>query len=396
MPTRAPIDIAILGGGCAGLSLGRELVRTNSELRATILEPRSHYQNDRTWCFWERPSHPLSALVSASWPAWRFSHGGDVLTHDGNDLLSYQCIRSDDFYADACAVIDASDTVELRTGVRVHGYQSASNGVRIQTTHGPVHARYVVDTRPPSASQLQGVRMFQLFEGVEVRTEKATFDCHTAGLMEDMSTESGAFEFSYVLPLGPTRALIEATRFAPVSRRHDVMHEALGRRLRDRVASSFDIIRRERGVIPMGRVVRSETNDPRVILAGTRGGAVRASTGYALLRIDRWARACVRSLQDGKGPIEHPAPPWWQARMDDLFLNVLTSHVGRAPEIFMAMARHVPPAAFVRFLSDRAGFGDIARVVAALPTGLFLDAALRDALPRPSYGAAGSSFNESN
>ena len=70
------LDLAIVGGGCAGLSLACELERQqdrHSKLSVMIIEPRLVHQHDRTWCFWARKLGADKALVAHSWPAWRFS-----------------------------------------------------------------------------------------------------------------------------------------------------------------------------------------------------------------------------------------------------------------------------------------------------------------------------------
>jgi len=46
------LDLLILGGGCAGLSLGDRLAEQPSRPGGTmIIEARQAYVNDRTWCF---------------------------------------------------------------------------------------------------------------------------------------------------------------------------------------------------------------------------------------------------------------------------------------------------------------------------------------------------------
>ncbi|MFQ3248021.1 MAG: lycopene beta-cyclase, partial [Arenicella sp.] len=41
------VDVAILGGGCAGLSLAVRLASSNFLVK--VIEPREDYVDDRTW-----------------------------------------------------------------------------------------------------------------------------------------------------------------------------------------------------------------------------------------------------------------------------------------------------------------------------------------------------------
>ncbi len=48
------VDLLILGGGCAGLSLASRLAEFGKDApKVLIIEQRESYTNDRTWCFWD-------------------------------------------------------------------------------------------------------------------------------------------------------------------------------------------------------------------------------------------------------------------------------------------------------------------------------------------------------
>jgi len=83
-------------------------------------------------------------------------------------------------------------------------------------------------------------------------------------------------------------------------------------------------------------------------------------------------------------PVGHPPEPVWRAAMDRVFLTALHRKPAAGDGFFMALARHVPPGALVRFMSDAATPLDLMRVITALPPGPFL-AALPAAAPgRPA------------
>ena len=56
------------------------------------------------------------------------------------------------------------------------------------------------------------------------------------------------------------------------------------------------------------------------------------------------------------------------------FRHLVETHPERTPEFFFRLASLVPGPAFVRFMSDQAGWADNARIIAALPPGPFLGA----------------------
>ena len=70
-------DIAILGSGCAGLSLACALVeRGLGGRRLIVVEPRQQFVRDRTWCNWQVESHPFDEAVAHSWRRWTVRHRG--------------------------------------------------------------------------------------------------------------------------------------------------------------------------------------------------------------------------------------------------------------------------------------------------------------------------------
>ena len=67
-----PYPLAIIGGGCAGLSLVSELIRMGYDAPILVIEPRTTYKHDRTWCFWTTDEHQHTDLVSKRWSSWQF------------------------------------------------------------------------------------------------------------------------------------------------------------------------------------------------------------------------------------------------------------------------------------------------------------------------------------
>lgn len=368
-------DVVILGGGCAGLSLARDLARLPAAPKTLVLESREAYEDDRTWCFWTpHGEHPLSHLVSRRWRSWRFSTGQRSALHAAAGETRYQCVRANDFYDDARAAIDAAPHVTLRLGASVQGVHPRAHAAEVHTRGGPVRARWVVDTRPPRVDANAGT-LRQVFRGAEVRTAHPVFEPDVVGLMQNMSVDEHGFRFTYVLPFSRTHGLIEETRFTDTAPPPGRLAADLASTMEAAGVSDPAVVRTEAGTIPMTTALPSPaaSDSGPLVRAGTAGGAVRPSSGYAFLRINAWAAHCARRLAAGQAPCAHPADPPWRRAADRLFLRVIQRRPEVAPSAFQAMGEQLAAETFVRFMSDQGRLMDLAGMAMALPKRPFIE-----------------------
>lgn len=379
---RTDLDLLILGGGCAGLSLGLRLAEAAGHCRRVkVIEARPDYVNDRSWCFWRLGPHRFEPLVKQSWSRVAVRSASRSVSIDCA-RTPYQLLEAGTFYDHARQVIADSDTVRLATGVSVLGSPVAvAGGWRVETSQGVLTAARVIDTRPPRPPRHGGSTLWQSFLGQEVVCEQPVFDATCVELMDFTDAVPGAVAFTYVLPLAPNRALIETTLFDPkphspseLARRHQQTVQRLCGDAPTRV------VRTEAGILPMGM---AHDPDARTVLgrgylrAGLMSGAARPATGYAFQRIQRWADACGEALRCGQVPRGHLPDPWLTRAMDRLFLQVLRSEPERGAELFLRLFGGTDMRRIVRFLSDRGTVSDHAAIAAALPAGLFLRQLLR-------------------
>jgi lycopene beta-cyclase len=384
MPAMVDYDLAIIGAGCAGLSLGARLAEQAPDLRVVLIDPRADYHDDRTFCFWSDGSAALDNLASARWPAWRFSQAGGATHVHTAPGIAYVMVRGADFYADARTRLSGTN-VDLRLNTRATRLEETERGVLIHLNGAnALKARHVVDTRPDRAAP---ALLHQVFLGLEIETDIDQFDPGVAGVMDGLTGAQDAVSFLYTLPLTPRRALVEWTRFAIRPTAPDTLRADLDAALTRNGVGRFTIMRQEGGVLPMGAVASPYSNSARIVKAGAGGGAVRAATGYAFQRIQRWADICAAQLAQGRGPTGHPREPVWRSAMDEVFLKALRADPQAGAGYFMSLARRMPADALVRFMSDTAGPADLARVVTALPPGPFLSALT--AAPHRSADAIG-------
>lgn len=369
-------ELVIMGGGCAGLSLARQLAILEKHGHAipetTILEPREEYLHDRTWCFWQPAHVPVDTRIAHEWERWSFSErGGSRILHEGGSWR-YRCLPSDRFYREATSWIQGSSQIRLKTAVPVF---SAAKGDgedhRIETPEGPLKAGMVVDTRPPSTRGKP--LLLQQFIGVEVKTAVPMQDPGCVGLMENMQQDEHGFLFHYVLPYSESKCLLEVTRFTADKVPWERMEEDLGRARQACDLSNAGESRRERGIIPMGLPAQNLSTGPTWAVAGTRGGAIRPATGYGFQRIAAWAESCARSLVEDGCVLSQPSFPRSIRWMDDLFLRLLRRKPELAPQLFMRFAGRLSPGQSVRFLSNKPNLYDKWRVVRSLPAQPFLE-----------------------
>lgn len=378
MPALPPetdvVDLVILGAGCAGLSLAARLASGDGDLRVVLVDPRTTFADDRSWSFWQHDHHPLRDIVAHEWSGWTYADlAGRSATHRVPGM-TYQYIRGVDFYRWALAEIAGDDRIALRLGVAAQELSSitlrdGTPGVRVTTDEGALLARRVVDTRPRRTAAL----LYQCFSGVEVDHGGAlATEADAVGLMTRMRSDADGLGFVYVLPLSPTRALVEWTRFSPVPLAESVVVAERDAELAEMGLAGATVVREEGGILPMGRMPAPDETIPGVVLAGNAGGALRDASGYAFLRIQQWARRCAGALARGEDPAPHPAEPWVRRQMDRIFLQALRAHPERTADYFMAMARGVAPHRLLRFLTDRATAGDLASIIVSLPLLPFL------------------------
>ena len=116
-------------------------------------------------------------------------------------------------------------------------------------------------------------------------------------------------------------------------------------------------------------------DSPRVIALGTAAGALRASTGYGFIGIQRQARACAQHIaRYGELPTRVASPKPITRWADALLLQRLTDKPGCAPGLFARLFDRAQPDALVRFLSESASWSDLTAVLPSAPAGAMLSA----------------------
>jgi lycopene beta-cyclase len=368
-------DLIILGGGCAGLSLGMNLANYGEACpRTIILEGRHHYANDRTWCFWGGFGSDSEKLASHRWESFSITTSKDRVARNCEEN-PYLMVASEDFYRQAQEVIAQSPRIKLKMDNTVSGEVLKKEGRwHVETPTGVYAALMIVDTRPQvSRADDSQPLLWQSFLGEEMITEQDLFDPGCVELMDFSESSAGRILFLYVLPFSKRKALVEATVFGPEPLKKEDLEDSFGLLVKKRLHGfPYSPGRREHGILPMGVPLKKQQKDPGYIRAGLMAGAARPSSGYAFQRIWRWSKECAIALTMGCPPLSHPEDPPIIRSMDTLFLHVLCSRPELAPDLFFSLFSKVEPARVARFMSEHASFSDCIAIMASLPPAPFL------------------------
>ena len=374
-------DIVIAGAGCAGLSLAVHLIeRGIGERRATLIDPRTGFGRDRTWSAFRVMRHPFERAVTHRWPEWTVRAAGHAITR-GSARHPYEHIPSDAFYRIALERIEGSENVALELGTRVEHVEDRGDHVAVRTDRGELRARIVLDSRPPRFDEApparNEVRLLQGFVGWRVRSEAPVFDPGVCTLMDFAAPRDDAVRFVYVLPFSEHDALVEDTCFAAQPFTEDEHERGIVRWLEERGIEDYEVIERERGVLPMTTERFDPAPSPRVLRIGLAGGLARPSTGYAFLAIQRQSRELAERLAQVEAPAPAPARAARTLFLDRVFLSYLARAPAEGPDLFVRMFEHVPPDVLARFLSEASSPADDLRLMRALPALPFAAEALR-------------------
>ncbi len=374
------VDFAVVGGGCAGLSLAVALAERGvlRRKKLLILEPRSTYQRDRTFCYWRMHPHPFEEAVSHRWCRWDVRAEGTV-AHGGWEHAPYEHIPADRFYAFARERLGRECNVELRLNAQVNRLEAGSGHVVLHTSLGEVRAAHVFDSRPSQQKPL----LWQHFRGLHIQAGLPVFNPDVVTLMDfDVDQAKGA-HFMYVLPFSRTEALVESTFVTPKVHERSVYEAAIVRYLRERhQLSEWETLHEERGQIPLYRRL-SMRPLPNVTRIGAAGGAIKPSTGYAFLSIQRAASAIAERLSRGKAPSQPSPRPRWAGMMDQTLLELFLKHPAEIPPLMYKLFADVPSKQLICFLSDQGRLRDAARVMNSAPRLQMSSHALRALLLAP-------------
>lgn len=386
-------DVAIVGGGGAGLSLvlaiERAAGRAGSRAPSVVLvDPVRRSASDRTWCWWTRDDRTawFDDLLTGAWSS--VTVAGPRTGEQRVDLspFRYVMLRSPDLYdaaTRACERLGVERIDAGVTGITGDGEVLTDQGHRFR-------AGTVFDSRPTAPARPGRTTLLQHFRGWTVRFDDPVLDPTQATLMDfRVAQPARGVAFAYLLPTAPDRALVEYTEFSRERRTPAEYELALRAYLEKRWAVApgrgVTIEHEEDGVIPMTDAPFPGRVGERVFRIGTAGGATRPSTGYTFAAMQRQAEHVAAQLVGGRtaGRVEPPKPyPGHHLWLDAVLLRALDRGYVDGADLFTGLFARNPPGRLLRFLDGVSSPAEELAVMRTSPTLPMMRATVEDALAR--------------
>jgi lycopene beta-cyclase len=356
-------EAIFVGGGLAAMLLLRELGAALSG-RVAVVDPCPPPERPTVhWSYWSHGPTLYDRFSVASWQNAR------VAQMPAEPVAPYtlRLVRSTDVFAHIAEELNTVSVEWLRASA--HSVGRLENGTyEVVTDAGTVRASLVFDSAPdveptfPWSGRAQAVLSGT---GVRVVADRPVFDAAVATLFDPLDERS----FAYLLPLGPSEALLESATFDSAIQKED--QTPLLRYLRDRFpGAAFEVTHVEHGHIPLG-FAPSQTAGAGHLLLGTKRGLVKPSAGCGVVRMASESRRLAGLWKQGR-----PLPPsqrfslrWWL--LDVGFLQ-LAAHDPRRPLYLLRNVMHaVPLVQSLRFIDEELPRRQLAAVVwSALPAVL--------------------------
>lgn len=372
-------DLALLGGGAAGLAIVDALAqhRTQKPLRILVCDDRTplkDQQHDRTWCFWDKTDNSVDEAVTKKWTRLRIaSRHYDRIVH--TQPYRYALITSDSYYRLVSERLDLAPHLDVVWTGHADNITPGhySTRVEVDNTHFDIPA--VFDSRPRATWPKHDTMLWQHFYGAFVEAQTDVFDPATATLMDfAIPQPQVGTAFGYVLPVSKRRALIEYTEFSPTMLTDAQYREAWTGYVHDRVGVAVDtltVVAEETGCIPM---TDAHLEDCRGSFRriGTAGGATRASTGYTFRAMQRRGQAIADDLFAGRG-VNHDAHYGRRYEaMDALMLKALVDGRIDGAEFFDRLFARNSASRVFGYLDGESRRSDDVALMSSSPTGPML------------------------
>jgi len=374
-------DYLIAGGGAAGLSLVYHLLNSPlAEARIAIIDRDPKRSNDRTWCFWTDGEFVLEQVIKHRWTKMEFVSRS---YSDGYDLTPYRycMIPGIEFYNYMHELIERSPNVTFLQGL-VEETRDTEDGAELVVDGRTLRGRYLFDSLIiPEQFEVDTRRYHfikQHFLGWFIETDVDCFDPEAIRFFDFRVPQHGVMRFIYILPFSRRSALVEYTLFSAELLSQEEYERELRAYIEETLGiHTYRILEDERGVIPMTDQPFPRRGGRHILYTGTKGGRVKASSGFAFHRIQHDSAAIVASLERHGHPFALPRTSRRYRLLDTMLLQILYRRGELSEEVFTRLFKRNPLDRVLRFLNEETSLIEDLKLMASVPWTPFIRAYIR-------------------
>lgn len=370
-------DFIFAGVGLAGLLVLHEMMvsKVLDGKKILLLDPDDKVNNDRTWCFWEETKGDWDNIVSKRWKRAVFVNNDKTITCI-SEGMNYKMIESLSFYELIIGQLKSYPEITWRKEKMLSFEEKTSEVVVI--TEKSIDTASVLFNSVFDYKKIQNNMEYPLlqqhFIGWFVRTATPVFDADCATFMDFSIPQKGNTRFMYVLPISSTEALVEYTLFSATLLEEKEYEIAIEEYLINKGISDFEIIKKEKGIIPMTAYPFWKENSTRVLHIGTAGGWTKASTGFTFKNSVMQSKRVVSFLKKEKIDFRNFYKTNRFSFYDSLFIHVLYKNNALGYTLFSKMFSNVKPEIVFRFLDEKSKPIEDVKVILSCPKGPFVKA----------------------
>ncbi len=357
-------EINIIGGGCAAFSFARlsnhlPNYRFNLFIGKNKDKPKDHF-----WGFWKNNFNDEAFMnANHTWTKWAIQtkHSRHILESKKHPY----CVIKRQKWLDVCKRTCKSKKIKI---FEKNVYEKSN---KLFTHDEKIEGDLIFDSRPPS---IPNNTLLQHFEGFVINSTKDVFDDKTVILMDFRCDQSKGLHFIYLLPFSKRKALVESTMFSKKIANKKFYSVEISKYLRRYFnLDKFTKSNHEKGVIPMHYISK---NSEGIYNIGTRGGAVRPSSGYAFTFIQKQVFQIVSQLIKGR-TVSTNIHKKLDLFLDNIFINVINEFPLLAPKIFSTLAKTLNGDEWAKFMSGNSNLLIICKIILSMPKLPFIKSFLR-------------------
>jgi len=361
-------DYIICGAGASGLILASSMLDDKYFLNKKILliEKENKNLNDRTWSFWEKKDGKFDHLVSKSWHIAQFNSSNNTLKFNLVPFI-YKTIRSSDFYKKLFDKLKLSAQIKI-IKQEVQKIVNNKNEVIVYTNSKKFVGKYVFSSilKKGLLKNSSFPYLKQHFEGWFIKTKKPFFDENQTTLMDFSINQKNDTRFIYILPFKSNEALIEFTLFSKSILKKPEYEKVLKKYLTSKGINSYEILEKEKGIIPMTCYPFEKQNDSRVLFIGTAGGWTKASSGYTFKNIINKTELLINFLKKENDLTKFNLKSRFNF-YDLILIDVLYNYNHLGDKIFSSLFRNNKPNKVFKFLDEKTNFLDELKIMYSFP-----------------------------